>query len=451
MLEDLNLGQIAQVFGRDYEKDETIKKIKRGIAAYAFGKSIYYGGKNVRDRWQKRVKDKAAASQYVIRVNSDDTAYNPLWDWIMANQIDGDDRSVTLSTRAGRRKQTDDDWDAPPPDPEVRAELLIDSDYAHDVEIDGHQIKVELVSGKMDLPPDEGNGTTYVFTYHDKSPDEIIITVDSVEARDAVRDFVQDITRKFLAECVISQRHPYLYMARFNQWKNGGNMRLRPLDSVILRDGQLPPIMEDLEMFLKAEKQYLRRSIPWHRGYLFHGPPGTGKTSLAMGLASQFGLNLFYIPLGDMDKDASLIDLIGGVTERSILLFEDVDVFSAATKRTKDDHSSSLSALLNALDGAMTPHGLITVMTTNNLEALDSALVRPGRVDRLEELGYVDEDQASRLFRNFYPEAKEEACSRVGRACVGMAPAEILEVCKRHLEEAKVAADELVDNAQGIK
>ena len=63
-----------------------------------------------------------------------------------------------------------------------------------------------------------------------------------------------------------------------------------------------------------------------------------------------------------------------------MLLLEDIDVFHAAARRDDDAGSITLSGLLNALDGIATPHGLLTVLTTNTPEVLDHAVVRAGRM-----------------------------------------------------------------------
>jgi chaperone BCS1 len=182
--------------------------------------------------------------------------------------------------------------------------------------------------------------------------------------------------------------------------------------------------------------------MSWHRGYLLYGPPGTGKTSIAWALAHHFALDLWYMPLADIEKDQELIRLVSNVKPRSMLLLEDIDVFHAAKVR-EDDNGVSMSGLLNSLDGVATPHGLITVMTTNDRSMLDDALVRPGRIDRTEEIGLLDDDQGMRLLQLFYPALKEHEARRVGRACAGRAPSDVLEVCKRHLDDPTTALREL--------
>jgi len=65
----------------------------------------------------------------------------------------------------------------------------------------------------------------------------------------------------------------------------------------------------------------------------------------------------------------------------------------------------TLSGLLNVLDGFHAPDGVVFVMTTNRIEALDPALLRPGRIDYKLYLGEATESQRIELYRRFFPNA----------------------------------------------
>lgn len=89
-----------------------------------------------------------------------------------------------------------------------------------------------------------------------------------------------------------------------------------------------------------------------------------------------------------------------------------------AAKDSKQ-HASSLSAvtlsgLLNVLDGFLAPAGVLFVMTTNHVEKLDQALLRPGRIDYKLYLGHASDRQKMELYRRFFPDATEsEVCEFV--------------------------------------
>jgi hypothetical protein len=134
-------------------------------------------------------------------------------------------------------------------------------------------------------------------------------------------------------------------------------------------------------------------------------------------------------------KDGSLLRLASRVTPRSMLLLEDIDVFHAATERDDAGEGLTLSGLLNTLDGIATPHGLLTVLTTNTPEVLDHAVTRAGRIDLVEHFSAADASQVSRLVGRYYgePVVPDGVC--------GMSPAEVIEACKRHDVPAAALAD----------
>ena len=118
---------------------------------------------------------------------------------------------------------------------------------------------------------------------------------------------------------------------------------------------------------------------------------------------------------------------INEVPPNSVILFEDIDCMSSGKARVaasewsakngltscagKDDVLDklgvTLSGLLNVLDGFSAPENVLFVMTTNRIEALDRALLRPGRIDYRLYMGEASEQQKIELYRRFFPSASE--------------------------------------------
>lgn len=202
----------------------------------------------------------------------------------------------------------------------------------------------------------------------------------------------------------------------------------RLLDSVILQPGEKQHLVQDIENFRRSKQRYARVGVPYHRGYLFYGPPGTGKTSLVSALAANFGLSIYSINLADFN-DRTLMNAVNQVTPKSVLLFEDIDCMKSSNARvpsntrtnegTKvrdekenvaDRNGVTLSGLLNVLDGFYAPTNVLFMMTTNRIETLDEALLRPGRIDYKLYLGKASDRQKVELYSRFFPEAsKSEA------------------------------------------
>lgn len=218
-----------------------------------------------------------------------------------------------------------------------------------------------------------------------------------------------------------------IYMARYGEWSSETKRRPRPLNSVILKDGFMDNLLNDARKFLVSEQWYNDRGIPYRRGYLFHGPPGNGKSSIIMALASALKLDICVLNLTSASMgDDELRQMFASVPENAIVAIEDVDcVFQQRSKDTDSkDSKITFSGLLNAIDGLAAGEGRILIMTTNFVDKLDAALVRPGRCDVRFLIQNADADQAERLFLRFFPAEQtlaKEFSDRTGNGQYSMA------------------------------
>lgn len=233
-----------------------------------------------------------------------------------------------------------------------------------------------------------------------------ILSRDPAIIRQLVQDAMESADR-------IQQKRVNVYVSTWWAWKRLTSIRPRKLDSVVLPKGIAEDILADLTEFLASKDWYQSMGIPFHRGCLFHGVPGSGKSSLVMALAGELKLNLYVISLaGSGMSDEQLAQLITDVQPRSIILFEDVD--AALKNRAADSEGAviieddkkgvTLSGLLNVLDGVVSREEVVVIMTTNHKEKLDAALIRPGRVDKQVEFTYATEEQIARLYDRFDPD-----------------------------------------------
>lgn len=226
-----------------------------------------------------------------------------------------------------------------------------------------------------------------------------------------------DILNNFIAESYIYFNENILnkgkltnkiniYMYDDNEWYTLSKNKIRNIDTVYLKKDVKENLLQDIKTFLKpeTEKWYDDRGIPYKLNMIFHGYPGTGKTSTIKSIASELNYNLAMINFDSEMTDSKLIRSLKEVPKETIVVLEDVDVLFKARKENDEYRTNlSFSALLNSLDGAVSQNGLIIIMTTNYLCNLDDALTRSGRIDKILEFTYADKYQIKQIYNTFFP------------------------------------------------
>jgi chaperone BCS1 len=220
----------------------------------------------------------------------------------------------------------------------------------------------------------------------------------------------------------------HVFRGNGHHWASITSRPSRDIDTVILEKTKKQTLLSDINEYLhpRTRRWYASHGIPYRRGYLFSGPPGCGKTSLTAALAGVFGIDIYVISLLDpyMNEEA-LIRLFSSCPSRCIVLLEDIDAAGLTRSndpklKKKDDgaldplgrpkavKAISLSGVLNAIDGVSSSEGRILVMTTNKPKDLDSALIRPGRVDMHVQFELPGRDEMIEMFLSMYRDLGEQ-------------------------------------------
>jgi chaperone BCS1 len=220
----------------------------------------------------------------------------------------------------------------------------------------------------------------------------------------------------------------------------------RDLDTIVLGPGFKERLVADLEWFRSNRAWYRHRGLPWRRGYLFAGTPGTGKSSLAVALAGKFEMPVCMLNLGSVGTDDSLIEAICNVPSSALLLIEDIDTARVSDTRGKEEGQKAnlvtLGALLNALDGAISREGRVLIMTTNHAERIDPALLRPGRVDVRMDFPKAGPAEIAEMYRRFFDGRRLDVPGGLS-----LSPAEVQGICLQHADDPDAAARRLLRGA----
>ncbi|KAG0045446.1 hypothetical protein BGZ83_009345 [Gryganskiella cystojenkinii] len=231
------------------------------------------------------------------------------------------------------------------------------------------------------------------------------ITISTLgRSRDFIQSLILEAQSKFIDR---DQARTVIFAAdQYGNWRRTKSRPKRPLDTIVMDPKLKNYIVNDAKEFLASESWYAERGLPFRRGLLLYGSPGTGKTSFIHALAGELGLNIYVVNLSSKTlTDDTLTELVSETPSRCLLLIEDVD--AAFVQRTSKDAAAGItfSGLLNSVDGVSAQEGRILCMTTNHLDRLDEALIRPGRVDVRARFGKATQSQAQELFTKFFPQS----------------------------------------------
>jgi ATP-dependent metalloprotease FtsH len=167
----------------------------------------------------------------------------------------------------------------------------------------------------------------------------------------------------------------------------------------------------DVIDFLKAPERWLSAGVRLPRGILLEGPPGCGKTLLARAVAGETNAKFFLVAGSEFVEmfvgvgAARVRDLFETATKKApaVIFIDELDAVGrrrgSGIGGSHDEREQTLNQLLVCLDGFRRNDRVVVLAATNRPDVLDSALVRPGRIDRRIRVPELNEQTRAEVIK----------------------------------------------------
>lgn len=263
-------------------------------------------------------------------------------------------------------------------------------------------------------------------------------------------------------------KHMYLYKRPGTSFQKHLLETMRCFDNIFFE--QKEELMNHIQFFMNNIEWYQRTGSPHTLGICLSGPPGTGKTSCIKSIAKYTKRNIVMVSLRDLKSYEDLLAVFSGhgyrqhdapTTKQDIFVIEDIDCVGSDIVKSRDGPNASnvqhasyadpshptltLSDILNAIDGILEFNGRILIITTNHLETLDRALIRPGRIDINIVMDRASISIMKQVISHFFNLTDEhwKGISLDKRLDKWLTPAELTCLCKQFVRRTHL---ELIDH-----
>ncbi|KAJ2933421.1 hypothetical protein H1R20_g3679, partial [Candolleomyces eurysporus] len=204
-------------------------------------------------------------------------------------------------------------------------------------------------------------------------------------------------------------------------------------------------LREAVEWPLLHPGAFQRLGVHPPKGVLLYGPPGCSKTVLARACATESGINFVAVKgpellnkfVGESERSVREIFRKARAASPSIIFFDEIDALATSRTSSESDSGSShegvLTSILNEMDGVQELVGVTVIAATNRPEAIDSALMRPGRLDRILYVGPPDASGREEILRiklNRMTVAPDVDIQELAQLTEGCSGAEITTMCQ---------------------
>lgn len=202
-------------------------------------------------------------------------------------------------------------------------------------------------------------------------------------------------------------------------------------------------LIEAVEWPLKNASSFKNLGVKPPKGVLLYGPPGTGKTLLAKAVANESEANFILVKgpellskwMGESEKAVRKIFEKARQTAPTIIFFDEIDSLAPSRSSGDDNRVTErvVNQLLTEIDGMQDLENIVIIGATNRPDIMDTALLRPGRFDRILLIGSPDERAREEIFKvhtKGMPLDKDVSIKELAKSTEGYAGADIESICR---------------------
>ena len=261
-----------------------------------------------------------------------------------------------------------------------------------------------------------------------------LITINTPAAKQNLRMFVVQLVKEndmLVAKKAADTVHYKVEQQHGSFWNEDKEFIKRTFNDTFIPADQEKLIKDSLDHFVASRDWYKKNRIPYHFGFLLYGAAGTGKTSVSQAIADYLGAELYVLSgdsLGELKQSLNTYISKNAIDKNvyRVICIEDIDcgfsksptdiatemlmnkITDSVEDRLQGGHSAGnkrttgLADILNCFDGIHAPENAIYVLTTNHIDKLDPALIRPGRIDVKIEIPTVTAETLTRFIETHY-------------------------------------------------
>lgn len=273
------------------------------------------------------------------------------------------------------------------------------------------------------------------------------ITLSGLFAKKKIMDFVESSMKQYEESNRTKDGFVRVYkMAQKDGLKELAKYKPKPINDIVMDHADHTKMLTALNKWKDSEERYVKLGLPYKLGFMLHGAPGTGKTSLAYSIARHLGYDIVICSLFNIGSEVDF------KTEKCVYVFDDIDREVGASEAVEvegigqvGEVKPNIKMLLSLLDARLTAHKSIIVMSCNDIHAVDEAIFRPGRVDMVMEFRPPTKKMAEEFMGKFYGAPVSLPLFHAGRSMSFYQTC-----CLRHMDSPEGAIREACDETSNI-